>query len=313
MSRPGPLKPSPVGNYGEVVGQAIPLPGRDQPPTIGSVLVNRRGPNPPYERNRDNPRYEAPIPRVNPRYEAQRLLNHHRYEAQLPRGNSPVQEESRGPRAHGSYGGISRSDPSEFGASDHSRDLPQAPWENQDDHEFPQNEERPWDDGRLPRSRRSVSPEQADDNLSEEDLNPRYANRPLTPAALLYAIRRWNVSFSGRSHEDVESFIARVDEGRAFINARDCDLVRAIPFLFEGSALNWYRGHARHLQTWNSLRDALRCYFAAPDYQIALQEEISRRTQDDHESVRDYLSSMRGYFNRLQPRWSDYTSSARSS
>lgn len=322
MNNNGSPNRPPEENYGEPFGQPIPLPGRVAPQIVDPLLMDEPGPSQPSRSlPQETPRHEAQpsrqLPRGNPRHRAIPVQGGSYYATQFDfRGARALAESnpqnpcgSRAPRTHGIHDNLPRSDPGENGINNHANDPPQNSLrENrgiqgnfgcrQNEQEQPQ--EIPRDNGQVPRPRQAAPP--ADFRLPGDDVAPGDSNRPL---ALLNIIRRWNINFSGRPREDVESFITRVDEVRAFLNVQERDLVRVFPFLFEGSALNWYRGHADHFRTWDSMKDALRRYFADPDYQLALQEEISRRTQGDHESVRDYFSSMRGYFSRLRPPWPD--------
>lgn len=274
------------------------------------------------------PRYHSLAPHL--RYQPREVPreNHSKYENTNPRGfQRESQDSPRDHHANQDFGRHSRSQnretPREDRETGEDRSFDQdsrnrvrdnlrearREYESHESHPNSRNQfqenRSPCNHWREPPPRYSTQFKIPESYPSDDDLDPHYQNRPLAPGALLHVIRRWNVIFSGHPGEDVESFIARVDEGKAFINTRERDFMRAITFLLEGSALNWYRGHAGHLQTWDDLKDALRRSFADPDYQLALREEISRRTQGDRESVRDYFSNMRGYFNRLLPRWSE--------
>ena len=74
-----------------------------------------------------------------------------------------------------------------------------------------------------------VMPDNNDYQLSDDEVDFRMS-RPLTAAALLNTMKRWDLSFSGRPGEDIEDFLTRVDEGRASLPVRDRELLKAIPF-----------------------------------------------------------------------------------
>lgn len=153
-------------------------------------------------------------------------------------------------------------------------------------------------------ARTRVMPQQDDFRFSDEDVDHR-ADRPLSAVALLHTMKRWDLSFSGKRGEDVEDFLMRIDEGRAFLPIRDNELLRAIPFFLRGAALIWYRGHTQEFATWEIAKSAFRHYYGDPDYQIALREEITDRTQAEGERVGEFIACMRGLFSRTSPRWSD--------
>ncbi|XP_046608880.1 uncharacterized protein LOC124299656 [Neodiprion virginianus] len=110
-------------------------------------------------------------------------------------------------------------------------------------------------------------------------------SRP-TALAAYEVMRKWNLKFSGARNEDAEAFLARIDEGRSLIDIRD-DNKR---------------------ETWHSFAEfkaAWRRRFVNPELQFALREEIRRQTQGESESVSDYSTYMRAYFDRLRPAWEE--------
>ncbi|XP_043285560.1 uncharacterized protein [Venturia canescens] len=131
---------------------------------------------------------------------------------------------------------------------------------------------------------------------------PRY---PVTASSVLHLMRKWNISFSGKRGDDVETFLTRISEGRALVPVSDVDLIRCIPFFLTGVALQWYRNDKDRWENWSQFASACRLRFGDPDYQYALREEIMRRTQGLEEPVADYLTCLRGLFSRLQPPWDE--------
>ena len=153
-------------------------------------------------------------------------------------------------------------------------------------------------------TRNRVTPNHSDYHLSDDEIDIPIG-RPLSAAALLNTMKRWDLSFSGKRGEDVEDFLTRIEEGRAFLPVRDNVLLKAIPFFLRNAALVWYRGHSREFSSWELAKSAFRRYYGDPDYQIALREEITDRTQADGEKVGDYIACMRGLFSRTSPPWGE--------
>ncbi|KAL6419699.1 hypothetical protein ACFW04_011264 [Cataglyphis niger] len=96
----------------------------------------------------------------------------------------------------------------------------------------------------------------------------------------------------------------RVEEGRDLVPVADEDILRCLPFFLSGIALHWFRGRRDRLLTWDAFRSAWRIRFGDPDFQFALRDEITRRTQGEQESVADYLTCLRAMYDRLSPPWS---------
>ena len=116
-------------------------------------------------------------------------------------------------------------------------------------------------------------------------------------------MRKWNLKFSGARGEDAETFLMRIEEGRDLVPVADEDILRCLPFFLSGIALHWFRGRRDRLSTWAAFKSAWRTRFGDPDFQFALRDEITRRTQGEQESVADYLTCLRAMFDRLSPPW----------
>lgn len=154
--------------------------------------------------------------------------------------------------------------------------------------------------------RRSIPPRREDFSTTDEERFPPRRRRFLSPHRVLQEVRRWDLSFSGRRGEDVEDFISLVEEGRALVPIQDEDLLKTLSFCLKGDARTWYREARTLLVDWPAAKAAFRERFSDPDYQIALREEISRRTQGDRESALSYLGCMNGLFARLNPAWTEW-------
>lgn len=146
-----------------------------------------------------------------------------------------------------------------------------------------------------PRPRQVISPSLDDLRISEPD------SRRST--ALVKVLSANNFYFSGKPGEDVDDFLCRVNQARLLVGASDQDVLVALSFCLRGIAFTWFRTHADELPTWDITQEAFRDSFADPDYQRALREEIERRTQASSESVRSFISCMRGLFQRTNPPW----------
>jgi len=119
---------------------------------------------------------------------------------------------------------------------------------------------------------------------------------------IYHIMRRWNLQFSGARGSDAETFLTRIEEGRALITVSDEEI--CIPFFLTGIALYWYHGERNRWRTWRDFETAWRERFGNPDFQFALRDEIMRRTQGEHELIADYLACIRALFDRLSPPWS---------
>ncbi|XP_024947127.1 uncharacterized protein LOC112495318, partial [Cephus cinctus] len=119
------------------------------------------------------------------------------------------------------------------------------------------------------------------------------------------AMRKWELKFSGKRGEDIEEFITRVEEGREIIPVSDDDLLRCMPLFLSGVALLWFRDEREYFRDWPDFVSEARARFSDSDFQVALREEIARRTQGKNEPIADYLTCIRAMFRRLDPPWTD--------
>lgn len=98
-------------------------------------------------------------------------------------------------------------------------------------------------------------------------------------------MRKWNISFSGTSSEDPDTFLTRIDNGRAMIPIDDHELLRLLPFFLSGIAARWFDANKNRWYSYSDFATACRIRFSDPDFQFELNQEIYRRTQGEHEPV----------------------------
>lgn len=118
-------------------------------------------------------------------------------------------------------------------------------------------------------------------------------------------MRKWNVQFSGARDKDPDTFLTRIEQGRAMIPVADSEILRILPFFLSSIAARWFDGHCDQWYTFREFAVACRERFSDPDFQFELTQEVHRRTQGEHESVADYLTCMLALFDRVSPRLSE--------
>lgn len=126
-------------------------------------------------------------------------------------------------------------------------------------------------------------------------------NQDNSYAKTIEAMRKWNLKFSGTKAEDPESFLTRLNEGRAIVTISNDDFLRCLPFFLEGIALHWFRNEQDRWQTLADFVQAFRARFGPIDYQNALFFEIRNRTQGPLESVSDFITCMKSLMARSVP------------
>lgn len=103
-------------------------------------------------------------------------------------------------------------------------------------------------------------------------------------------VRKWNLKFDGDNHP--VTFIERLNELTEAYNINSDLLLKALPELFKGEALLWYRNTKGLWETYDDfLKYFVEQYFP-PDYYRNLDEEIIRRTQGLGEPIRKYIVAL---------------------
>lgn len=147
---------------------------------------------------------------------------------------------------------------------------------NHDIHNPPRHHSSPVTDGRGPRSRNSGVP--AYDIL-----------------------RKWDLKLSGAPGDEVDAFIARIEDRRRLVRITDTDLLDCIPLFLSGLAYHWYKIERGKWITWKACTEATLRHFGNPDLQWTLREEIRKRTQGNDEPIATFLTCMRNLFVQAVP------------
>lgn len=117
-------------------------------------------------------------------------------------------------------------------------------------------------------------------------------------------VRKWNLRFDG--DKDPVSFIERLQELSESYDVNSDLLLKALPELFIGEAIFWFRNNKTGWTTFNEFLDSFKEQYLPPDYLRKLDDEIIRRTQGEREAVKKYVVALttlmrrRGTFSKDQ-------------
>lgn len=113
-------------------------------------------------------------------------------------------------------------------------------------------------------------------------------------------VNKWNIKYSGRdSKVSLHAFLERVEELRITKNVSVSELLRCMPELLEGEALEWYRFYGKDFVNWFEFIERLKSEFLPSAYNRKTLKEIYNRTQHISESATSYIYIMKKYFGRL--------------
>lgn len=119
---------------------------------------------------------------------------------------------------------------------------------------------------------------------SDRRLDDSHANDAISTCN---TVRKWNLKFDGR--KDPVSFIERLEELMDAYSMNNSLILKALPELFYGPALLWYRNNKDAWRGYADFRRLFDLYFFPAGYYQNLQEEIRKRTQGEHENFRDFV------------------------
>lgn len=119
--------------------------------------------------------------------------------------------------------------------------------------------------------------------------------QPTGPSSIA-AISKWKLGFDGSS--DPVAFVERIEELRELHGIPHCQILTAMSELLQGSALLWFRNNRSEWASWEEFLRDFREYFLPADYQIRLEETITRRTQGPHEKGQDYVARLQTLLRR---------------
>lgn len=116
-------------------------------------------------------------------------------------------------------------------------------------------------------------------------------------AEILNQVRKWNTFFDEKN-KDAVLFLERVNELREIYEISKEDLVIALPELFRGNTLLWYRNNH---ELWKSYDDFVKDFkrsFFPKQYDLQLEEQIRNRKQRPGETINEYITAIRTLIRR---------------
>lgn len=145
--------------------------------------------------------------------------------------------------------------------------------------------------GRAASQAQYLIPARYEESNAELNGSPKFeAKGSNEVASVCNLVRKWNIHFDGK--RDPVSFIERLEELKEAYKVNGEDLLRALPELFQGSALLWQRNNRDNWTTYQEFRREFEFQFWPPGYQRKLDEELRRRTQGDKEPFRDFVTAL---------------------
>ncbi|XP_058806507.1 splicing regulatory glutamine/lysine-rich protein 1-like [Phymastichus coffea] len=90
-----------------------------------------------------------------------------------------------------------------------------------------------------------------------------------------------------------EEFISQIEDQKRRVRMSSEDLLQAITAVFSKEVNSWYRGIPKEIYSWRDLKRALRGHYGRRMTDDDIEEELRRRTQNEDESITDYLNAFR--------------------
>ncbi len=111
--------------------------------------------------------------------------------------------------------------------------------------------------------------------------------RDTDEATIIDKVRKWNLFFDGQ--KDVILFLERLEELRNCYRFPDTYILRALPEVFRGNALLWYRNNHKEWEDWHDFLKDFSAFFLPRNYKRSLMVEICKRTQKNNEKFKDFV------------------------
>lgn len=131
------------------------------------------------------------------------------------------------------------------------------------------------------------------------DSNTGFSNgdsKPNPVARVCDSVRKWNLKFDGE--KGAVAFLERLDELKTSYAISDDEMLSALPELFRGKAILWFRINKVEWSGYNDFIEAFRSNYLPPDFKSSLGEEIRARTQGADECIRDFIIALRTLMRR---------------
>ena len=107
---------------------------------------------------------------------------------------------------------------------------------------------------------------------------------------LFEQVRRWRVQFDGKT--DPVAFLERIEELLDSSGTTGQQLLTALPEVFQGQALAWYRNNRNNWESWEDFLRDFNEFFLPRDYEFFLEDKIANRKQKPQETGREYVLEM---------------------
>lgn len=141
------------------------------------------------------------------------------------------------------------------------------------------------------------SEEQSETDESEDDEEEVCKpTKKISDIAIIEHVRKWSFRYDGG--KDVIDFLERTEEQADIYQIERDRLLRTLPELLRGRALEWWRNNRNTWNTWAEFTVKIRQYFLPPQYKKALDEEIRMCTQKVQEDFKTYSERLRTLLRR---------------
>lgn len=110
-------------------------------------------------------------------------------------------------------------------------------------------------------------------------------------AQICAIVRKWGLNFDGKKYCPI-SFLERLDELTEAYHIKPDDMLKALPEIFRGTALLWFRNTKHWWTNLEEFREYFKAQFFPPGYELSLDEEVRRRTQGLKEPFRDFVTAL---------------------
>lgn len=103
---------------------------------------------------------------------------------------------------------------------------------------------------------------------------------------IIKTLKVWDVKFTGEDHDDLEEFLARMEDCMNCAMFNDQEVIQAVPSILKGNSIPWFRTIRGEAKTWKSFKRAFRREY------LMVIDELRSRAQAKGEKISAYLTCL---------------------
>uniref|UniRef100_A0A6P7GT51 Trichohyalin-like n=1 Tax=Diabrotica virgifera virgifera TaxID=50390 RepID=A0A6P7GT51_DIAVI len=124
-------------------------------------------------------------------------------------------------------------------------------------------------------------------NIETEDPKTDDTQTENEHSQIMGTVGKWGLHFDGS--KDTTEFLERLYDLKSCYRIRDDALLKALPDVFRGKAILWFRNNVDSWENWNNFTEDFNLAFKSTNWLDDLEDQIRTRTKKTNERFKDFL------------------------